>query len=378
METEAVTEAAAVEAGIRLTELANGLRVSQALFVAAELQIADLLSRRPLTGAELAACTKTDEAALGRIMRSLCSLGIFSQEASGRFTLTPLGVLLRSDLPQSFRAGAQFMTGPVRWRCWSDLLETVRTGKNRPESLFGMQLFNFYAAHPVELKIHDDAMRSFSVMHTTALLNAIELKKDARCVIDVGGGTGELLAAVLKKHSFLHGVLFDLPNVVEHAPPVLRAAGVLDRCTVEGGSFFEKVPARGDVYLLKQVIHDWNDECASAILRCCYSHIPNDASLLVIERRMPERPDPGAATEAFLADLEMLVMTPGGRERTEAEFKGLFSEVGLEHLKTLQTETPLSIFETRPRRSERPGMGWTADPPSRKSDDVRSGAARGG
>jgi hypothetical protein len=351
VETEAVTEAAAVEAGIRLTELANGLRVSQALFVAAELQIADFLSRQALTGAELAACTKTDVAALGRIMRALCSLGIFSQEASGHFALTPVGVLLRSDLPQSFRAGAQFMTGPVRWRCWSDLLETIRTGKNRPESLFGMQLFNFYAAHPVESKVHDDAMRSFSATHTTALLNAIELK-DARCVIDVGGGTGELLAAVLKKHSFLRGVLFDLPNVVEHAPSVLAAAGVLDRCTVEGGSFFEKVPARGDVYLLKQVIHDWNDQCASAILRCCYSHVSKDARLLVIERRMPERPDPGAATEVFLADLEMLVMTPGGRERTEAEFKGLFAEVGLEHLKTLQTASPLSIFETRPRRSE--------------------------
>jgi hypothetical protein len=335
------------EAAATLRGLANGLRVSQALYVVAELRVADHLSERPLSSSELAATTGADAAALGRIMRALCVLGVFSELASGRFSLTAVGRLLRSDVPNSWRAGVLFMTGPVRWRCWSQLLETVKTGGNASERVLGRQLFEFYAADPAESKIHDDAMRSFAASQSAAIVAGIDLSR-ARLVIDVGGGTGEFLAAILAAHPGLRGVLFDLPNVVDHAAHVLGARHAVDRCTIERGSFFESVPGGGDVYLLKHVIHDWDDECAADILRCCRRCMPRNARLLLIERKMPEVADCSSSAEPFMTDLEMLVMASGGHERTEAEFRDLLGNAGFRHLRTVPTTSPSCVFEAQP------------------------------
>jgi O-methyltransferase/methyltransferase family protein len=335
------------QAAATLRGLANGLRMSQALYVAAELRVADHLSEQPLDSSELAAVTGADAAALGRVLRALSAFGVFSVSPSGRYSLNSVGRLLRSDVPGSWRAGVLFMAGPVRWRCWSQLLETVRTGLNASERVLGRQLFEFYATDAVQSKIHDDAMRSFSASHAAAIVAAIDLRQ-ARLVIDVGGGTGELLAAILAANPDLRGVVFDLPDVADHAVPVLAARHVADRCTIERGTFFESMPGHGDVYLLKHVIHDWDDERATDILRCCRRCMPPNAKLMLVERKLPELADCDGPAETFTTDLEMLVMSPGGRERTESEFRKLLGDAGFEYLRTLPTASPSFVFEAQP------------------------------
>ena len=333
-----------VEAAATLRGLANGLRVSQALFVAAQLRIADHLSERPLDRFELAAATGADPAALGRLMRALCALGVFSESRSGQFALRSVGQFLRSDVPGSYRAGVVFHAGSIRWRCWSELLETVRTGANAIERLFGKQLFELYAGDPDESKIHDEAMRAFSATHADVLLDVIDVHP-ARVVVDIGGGTGELLSAVLIANPALRGILYDRPTVVAHAGQVLSRFA--DRCTAEGGSFFDRVPGDGDAYLLKHILHDWDDERADAILRCCRRCMPTNARLFIIERKLPDIAGTKTDAETFLTDLEMLVMTAGGRERTEAEFRNLLTNAGFQLLRIQSTASPLFVFEAR-------------------------------
>jgi hypothetical protein len=333
------------QAAARLRGLANGLRVSQTLFVAAELRLADHLSERPLDRFALAAATGTEAAALGRLMRALCALGIFAEESSGHFSLCPVGQFLRSEVPGSYRAGVLFHAGSVRWRCWSDLIETVRTGVNASERLLGQPIFEFYATDAEEAKIHDDAMRAASASHAEILLAAMDFDR-AGVVIDIGGGTGELLAAMLAANRGLRGVLYDLPNVVDRAAPVLR--GVADRCTIAAGSFFERVPANGDTYLLKHILHDWDEERADTILRCCRRCMPAQSKLIIVERMLPNLAKAEAETEGFLTDLEMLVMTSGGRERTEAEFRRLLANAGFALRKIVSTASPLFLFEAEP------------------------------
>jgi len=334
-----------IEAAAALRRIVHGLRAAQALFVAAELRIADHLATGPLTGSELAVLTGADAGALGRVMRALCSLDVFAELGSGHFTLGSAGRQLRSDVDGSHRAVILLLVGAARWRCWSSLLETVRTGENACDRVLGMRLFDFYAAHEQESKIQVDAMRSMSTTHAKSVVDAIDFPA-AGIIVDVGGGTGELLAAALAANPGLSGILHDLPNVVAHAAPVLAAAGVANRCKVEGGSFLEKVPGSGDVYLLKQVIHDWDDARAAMILRRCRKCMPSAARLLIIERRMPEVAEPGTSAEAFFADLEMLVMN-GGRERTESEYRRLLADTGFRLLSVSHTASPLCVFEAQ-------------------------------
>jgi hypothetical protein len=333
------------QAAAVLRGLANGLRSSQALYVAAYLRVADHLAKRPLKSSDLARLTGSDPIALSRVLRALCALGVFSELASGHFSLNPLGHFLQSDVPGSFRAGVLFLAGPVRWRVWSGLLETVMTGHNASDRLLGMQIFEFYASDEEESKVHDEAMRSFSATHAAVLLDAIDFSKTS-VVVDVGGGTGEFLAAILGAHSQLRGILFDLPNVVAEAARVLT--GVADQCSVEAGSFLDYIPSNGDTYLVKQVIHDWDDERAIAILNCCRRCMPTNSTLFIIERILPEPEEARGATETLLTDLEMLVTTSGGRERTEIEFRELLAKAGFEHRRTLPTASPLSVFEAWP------------------------------
>ena len=333
------------EAAATLRGLANGLRVSQALFVAAQLGIADHLAERPLDRFGLAAVTGTDAAALGRLMRALCALGIFAESRSGHFSLRPVGQFLRSEVAGSYRAGVLFHAGSVRWRCWSDLLETVRTGANASERLLGKPIFEFYAADMQESKIHNEAMRAASASHADILLDVLDFGR-AGVIVDVGGGTGEFLAAILAPNRGLRGVLFDLPTVADRAAPILGE--VADRCTIERGNFFDCVPRNGDTYLLKHILHDWDDERVGAILRCCRRCMPAGSRLFIIERKLPDLATPETNPEGFLTDLEMLVMTSGGRERTEAEFRDLLTNAGFELVRIVPTASSLFAFEARP------------------------------
>lgn len=334
-----------VDGSEALRDVLHGFRASQALFVAAQLGIADHLARGPRNRHALAALTGTDPVALGRVIRALCALDVFSESSDGLFSLSAPGHLLRSDVTGSYRSAVLLLAGATRWHCWSSLLETVRTGGDAARRELGMQIFDFYAAHPAESKVHDDAMRALSAS-AAKIVEAIDIGA-ARVIVDVGGGTGELLAAVLSAHGEARGILFDLPDVVRHAHDVLSQNGVAERCRVEEGSFFERAP-QGDLYLLKQVLHDWDDERAIAVLSCCRRHMPSTARLLVIERRMPERAEAGVSREAFMTDLEMLVMTPGGRERTETELQVIFAAAGFQHVRTLSTASILTVFEARP------------------------------
>ncbi len=312
--------------------------------MAAELRIADFIADGLVTANQLAAVTECNSSALTRVLRALCAIGILAEDPVDHFTLTEIGLLLHTHASSSFRDVVRFMTGPTRWRCWADLLGAVRTGINRPEAILGMHLFDYHAAHPAECEIAANAMRALSSSHLGALMDALELD-GAQTIVDVGGGTGQFLAAILEAHPAARGILFDLPAVVRRAPEILSAAGVRDRCEIESGSFFKSVPGSGDVYLLKQILHDWDDDRAVAILDACRSKMRRGAKLVVIERCIPERGEAHICVETFMTDLEMLVMTPGGRERTEQAFRALFDRAGLAHLRTAATASSMLLFE---------------------------------
>jgi hypothetical protein len=263
------------------------MRASRALYIAAELDVADQLTMGPRTAEELSRNVKVDANALRRIMRALCSLGVFAESSTGEFSLNSTAELLRSDVPGSYRAAVLLSAGDVRWRCWSGLLDTVRVGGGGAERALGMEVFDFYSAHPEESEIHDQAMRAISATQVSAIVAAKDFAQ-AGVVVDVGGGTGELLAAVLVANPSVRGILFDLPHVVAHAQRVFVEKGVADRTRIVGGSFFESVPREGNTYLLKTVIHDWDDARATAILANCRTAMTLDDTLIIIERELPE------------------------------------------------------------------------------------------
>jgi len=326
--------------------LCMGLRASQALYVAVKLGIADHLAARPMRSAELATATNTHAVSLRRLLRALSALGVFAEQEPDCFALTPVGELLRSGVPGSLRAVVLFLTGEVRWRCWANLVGCVRTGEPAAERVLGMPLFDYYAAHPEESAVHDEAMAAFTSVVSAAVLDAYDFSR-FRCLVDVGGGTGQLLSDILRAHPALQGVLLDLPHVLVDARGLLSARGVADRCRIEGGSFFDAVPKGGDAYLLKNVIHDWDDPHTTAILVTCRKALPPEGTLLVLDRVLSERAEPGQGVDAFLLDLEMLTMA-GGRERTESEFRELFDAAGFALVQRVPTTSPLSIIVGRP------------------------------
>jgi hypothetical protein len=291
-----------------LLELVNGYRISQVLHVAATLGLADRLAGGPLRADELG--VEADPDALRRLLRALVAAGVLS-ESDGRFALTELGQGLRSDVPGSLAGWAAFVGRPYHWETWSSLLHSVRTGENAFRSLRGMDVWEYRRAHPDEAAIFDGAMTSLTGALNTAVLAAHDFGRYP-LVVDVGGGRGALLAAILERHPHVRGVLFDQPDVVAGAP---RA----ERMEVAGGSFFDAVPAGGDAYVLKSVLHDWEDAEALAILRVC--HDAGAPVVLIVER------DLAADPHAPFSDLNMLV-GPGGRERTLGEYAALLSTAG--------------------------------------------------
>ncbi len=335
------------EAAAMLRQISFGMRASQALYVAAKLNVADHLARKPMQASELSSFTQSDPQTLSRLLRALCALGVFEELPSGEVSLNPFSELLRSNVPGSFRGAVLMSAGQVRWRCWADLLQIIQSGEGGTERVLGMELFDFYKEHPEESLIHDQAMRSISAAQVSAVLKAFDFST-AGHIVDVGGGTGELLSAILATNHSLNGTLFDLPHVVSNAKGVLSEAGVLQRVQLEGGNFLERAPPTGDTLLLKTIIHDWDDSRAQVILRNCRKAISSHGRLLIIERELPKVGQVGTAIEPFLLDLEMLVMSPGGRERTRQQFAKLLSAAQFELMGVLPTDAPVSIFDARP------------------------------
>ena len=313
--------------------------MSQAVHVAATLGIADLLADDSRTVDDLASSTSSHPDALYRLLRALASIGILHEEPGRAFSLTELGDGLRSDSPESLAGWALYVGRPYYWNAWAHLLHSVRTGENAFQSVHGKTIWEYRADHPEESAIFDGAMTALTRRVNSALLESYDFERFAT-VVDVGGGHGVLLAALLARYPAMRGVLFDQPHVVALAHDLLGVAGVTDRCRVIGGSFFESVPEGGDAYLLKAILHDWEDAEAVAILEVCRRAMRADATLLVVERILAP-PNEGLA--AKFSDLNMLV-GPGGRERTVDEFAALFETAGFGLRDETPTRSDLSIL----------------------------------
>lgn len=325
-----------------MARLLTGYWISQALHVAAHLGIADLLKEGPQTVTHLAKATGTHERSLYRLLRALASEGVFAEEGQGRFVLTPLGECLRSDVPNSQRAMA-LMNGEEHYRCWGELLYSVQTGQPAFDKLYGQPIFPYLAAHPRQARIFDEGMVGVHGAETKAMLDAYDFH-GIGTLADIGGGNGSLLAATLQRHPSLHGLLFDRPDVIERARTNLRAAGLENRCTLLGGNFFETIPGGGEVYLMRHIIHDWNDEQSRTILRHCRKVVPPSGKLLLIESVIPPGNEPSFAK---LLDLTMLAI-PGGMERTEAEYRELLASAGFHLARVVPTAAHVDVIECVP------------------------------
>ncbi len=321
-----------------LNRMIVGSWVTQAIYVASEIGIADSLAAGPLTADELARETGAHGTSLYRLLRALASIEIFREEEDGRFALTPLGKLLSSDAPGSKRSLAR-MAGAEFYRSWGGLLSSVKTGGVAFDNVFGKPFFHYMRANPDRWRIYDDAMTGIHDSETMPVLDAYDFGS-FQTVVDVGGGNGLALAAILRRHPGTRGVLFDLPEVVGRAGDVVAGCGVSDRLTFVGGDFFDSVPAAGDAYLLRHVIHDWDDGKAVSILGNCRDAMRNGGRVLVVETVIPSGNEP-----CFGKWLDLMMLVVGGRERTKEGYADLFSAAGLRLTRVVPTDHEVSVME---------------------------------
>lgn len=333
--------AAATQMGLYLTMY----WLSQALLVAAQLGVADAIKTSPRTAEELARDTGSHAMALRRVLLFLASEGIFAEDAQGRFVNTPLSDTLRADHPNSVRRLADQYGHDNSWKMWGDLAKTVATGAPAFDRVYGQPFFDYVAAHPEVAGAFQDQMSSNSIAGRAAILKVCDFSR-FRTVVDVGGGRGELLHGILSAHPNVRGVLADQAHIVAGAD-ALRAPGIAARCEIVAVNFFESVPAGADAYVLKNVIHDWDDEDAHKILVNVRKALPADGRLLLIDvvLRASNQPDPGR-----WGDLEMLVLLKG-RERSAADFEALCSRAGFAVVSVQPTGDHglnVAVIEARP------------------------------
>jgi SAM-dependent methyltransferase len=322
-----------------LFRLIGGYQQSQAIYVAAKLGIADLLREGPKSVAELAEATGAHGPSLYRLLRALASIRIFSEGEGQRFSLTPLAEPLSQDHPESQWAYAVMM-GEEHYHVWGDLFFAVETGENAFERIYGMPVFEFLSENPEKGRVFDAAMTSIHGRETLPLLEAYDFT-GIGLLADIGGGNGSVLSAILKRHPAMRGVLFDLPTVIDRSRQSIAAAGLADRCELMTGDFFREVPAGAGAYLLRHIIHDWDDERAGLILRNIHRAMKPQGRLLVLEHVISSKNDsPGAV----YLDLTMLLI-PGGQERTEEEYRRLFATAGFELIRIIPTRSGISVIE---------------------------------
>jgi hypothetical protein len=322
-----------------LLQLTRGYRVTQVLYAAASLRIAEALRSGPCGARDLAAAVGAHEPSLVRLLSTLISLGLLETGSDGRYDLTDTGRLLDGQHPGSVRAGILY-EGSQSYEHWREFVDSVRTGQNVYQRRYGVDAWTYRRTTDRQAeKVFDDAMQEHSASRVAAVMEAYDFSR-LGTIIDVGGGRGSLLAGILKTHPTARGVLFDQPSVVAGAPAVLAASGVADRCRVVGGSFFESVPPDGDAYILSVIIHDWDDEPASIILGNCRRAMPTSSRLLLIERMLGD-------VSSHLNDLNML-HSLSGRERSEAEYRTLLARSGLRLARVVATRSPFGVVEAWP------------------------------
>lgn len=325
----------------QLDQMITGYWVSQAIYAAAKFGIADLLKDGPKTVDELAAATSTNADALHRLLRALASVGIFAEGEPRSYTLTPLAEPLRSDVPGSKRA-LSLMSGEEQFQTWAEIEYSIRTGKMAFDKVFGKPIFDYLGEHPDKARIFDAAMVGIHGRESSAVLEVCDLSA-TEVIADIGGGNGSQLIEILTRYPQMKGILFDLPHVVDRAASRFHAAGVRDRCELVPGSFFDTVPEGAGAYILRHIIHDWDEEKCLTILGHCHRVMAADSKLFVIESVIPTGNDPFPGK---LLDLVMLLI-PGGKERTADEYRALFNKAGFELTKILPTSAEVSVLECR-------------------------------
>ena len=322
--------------------LIGAFTISRLVHLAAELGLADILADEPKAAAAIAAKTGSHPQSLHRVMRALAAFGVFDERESGKFALTAMGTQLRSDVPSSLRNFARFYGDQRSWRCYGDIEHCVRTGDTAMRHLYGMGAFEYLADRPDEAAIFNAAMADNTRRIALAATAAYDFSAFP-VLMDVGGGNGTLIAELLRAAPASQGLLFDLPAGVTDAEAVLANAGVRERCKVVPGDFFKSVPSGADAIVLKSVIHDWDDEGAVSILKCCRAAAGPQTRLLLIERIMPKVMTASPANQrAALLDIRMLVM-PGGRERTEDEYKQLMEVAGFHWSRSAMLPEPIDM-----------------------------------
>ncbi|HEU4710333.1 MAG TPA: methyltransferase [Pyrinomonadaceae bacterium] len=322
-----------------LRRMFTGYWISQSIYAIAKLGVADLLSAGPQSVDQLARSLRVDQGALYRMMRTLSSYGLFTEDEQGLFQLTALGSLLRTDVPGSMRAMA-IWNGELPYKAWGAVLHTLETGQPALSHALGMKLFEYLSQDLESRRIFDEAMTGLSIQVSQAVVQAYDFS-GIKQIVDVGGGQGTLVAAILEAHAELRGILFDLPAAVENARKQVALERLASRCEVVAGNFFEHVPPGADCYLLASVIHDWDDERGLRILTHCRKAMDQGGKLLLVECVVADSSDQPFST---LLDLQMLVVT-GGRERTETQFAELLAAAGFRLTRVIQTEVPECIIE---------------------------------
>lgn len=329
----------------QLDRMITGYWLSQAIYGAAKFAIADLVAKGPRSVEELAKETATNPDALFRLLRALASVGIFAEGPPRHFSLTPLAEPLQSDVPGSKRALA-LMSGDEQFRAWGEIAYSIETGARAFDKVFGKPVFDYLGEHQGKARIFDAAMVGIHGRESSEILAAYDFS-GIDTVVDVGGGNGSQLVAILRAKPAMRGILFDLPHVIERTRAPIVAAGLGERCDLIAGSFFESVPPAPDggsaAYFMRHIIHDWEDEKCLAILRNCHRAMAPDGRLLVVESIIPPGNEPFAGK--FL-DLVMLLI-PGGKERTEEEFRSLFHQGGFDVTRIVPTTCEVSVIEAR-------------------------------
>jgi orsellinic acid C2-O-methyltransferase len=345
-EVEATSDRRCFGTARDLIALINGGSMSKAVCVAAELRIADRLASGAKSVDELARDAQSHAPSLRRLMRALASLNLCTENEDGSFALTPLGSLLRTDAPDSLRSWIMWCSGYM-WPVWGNLLHSVRTGESARKLCTGLDGFGHLEQDEEVAAMFNRAMADVTRLVAHEVVRAYDFS-EMRQIVDVGGGYGALLAAVLKANPDASGVLLDLPHAIEGARVHLATKGLAERCEFITGSFFESVPPGADAYVLKTIVHDWDDEQSTIILRNCRRAIPPTGKVLLIEQVLPNRFEACARHQAIArADLNMLVGL-GGRERTEAEFGALFALSGFRLARVVSTGLEYSLLEGVP------------------------------
>ena len=326
-----------------MLDLISGFWLSQAIYVAAKLGIADQLQDGPKSASVLAKQAEVHEPALYRVLRTLASRAIFFEDTERLFGLSPAAEWLRSDKPGSLRPYAIMMGEHWVWQSVGEMLHSVRTGESGFEQVFGSRTFDYYAEHPHAARFAVEGMTSRSTAENLVIVGAYDFS-GISTIIDVAGGQGTLLSSILTANSNLRGTLFDMRHVLDTASPFIVRAGLQERCALAAGNFFDCVPTGADIYILKKVIHDWDDSDARTILGNCRKAMPKSSRLLVIEVIVPA---PNVPSFAKMLDLLMLAYA-GGRERTEDEYRELLASVGFRLQRIIPTSSTVSIIETFP------------------------------